>query len=86
MPPAATAELQPAPAGRRSVTISIPLAGASALLALGVALVIVLAAFIATGGLRLEPTTRVVIGVVLVSGAVCVAAAVRAPRTAAHPP
>ncbi len=85
MPPAATAELRPAPPGRRSVTVSIPVAGASGLLALGVAAVIVLAAFVATGGLRLEPTTRVVIGVVLVAGATCAAAAVRAPRTDAHP-
>src|SRR5687768_17208566 len=85
MPPAATAELRPAPAGRRSVTVSIPLAGASGLLALGVAIVIVLAAFVATGGLRLEPTTRVVIGVLLVAGAICATAAVRVPRSDAHP-
>src|SRR5688500_6428870 len=85
MSPAATAELRPAPQRRRSVTVSVPIAGASAILAGCVGAVVVLAAFVATGGLRLEPTTRVVIGVVLLAGAVCATAAVRAPRSDARP-
>jgi hypothetical protein len=70
---------------RRSIVIPLPAAGAAALLATGVALTLVLAAFIATGGLQLKPTTTVLIGFMLIGGASCAVATWRAPRSRAHP-
>ena len=52
---------RPAPAARPAAVV-VPRAGSGVALALGVALLLVLAAFVADGGLRLEPTTTVEIG------------------------
>ena len=81
----AAVDAGPAPERRRSVTIAIPLAGPSALIAGGTSFVLVLAAFVATGGLRVEPTTRILILLMLGGGALSAAAAVRAPRSEARP-
>ena len=55
-------------------TVTVPWAGPGAWLSLTVALVIVLSTFVARGGVRLEPTTTVEIGLML-AGAAAVAAA-----------
>ena len=50
----------------------------------GVALAIVLAAFVADGGLRLEPTTDVEIGFLLAGGALCAPRSCTPPRARAR--
>src|SRR4051794_22274187 len=72
-------------APRRTIAIEVPVAGIATTVAFGIGIVLVLAAFVGTGGLRLEPTTRVLIALTLIGGALCAAAAVRAPRTAEQP-
>src|SRR4051812_19138952 len=72
-------------APRRTIAVQVPLAGLAATIGGGIALVLLLSAFVGTGGLRLEPTTRVLIGLMLAGGALCAAAALRAPRTAEQP-
>src|SRR3954454_1750824 len=72
-------------APRRTIAIEVPIAGIATTVALGTGIVLVLAEFIGTGGLRLEPTTRVLMGLTLIGGGLCAAAAVRAPRTADQP-
>jgi tetratricopeptide (TPR) repeat protein len=72
-------------APRRTIAVQVPLAGLVTTIGGGIALVLVLSAFVGTGGLRLEPTTRVLIGLMLAGGALCAAAALRAPRTAEEP-
>ena len=75
----------PAAARARPAAVVVPRAGSGIALALGVALLLVLAAFVADGGLRLEPTTTVEVGFML-SGAACCAAALLHPRARALPP
>ena len=72
-------------APRRTIAIEVPVAGVATTVAFGIGIVLVLAAFVGTGGLRLEPTTRVWIGLTLIGGGLCAAAAIRAPRTAEQP-
>jgi tetratricopeptide (TPR) repeat protein len=72
-------------ADRRSVTIAIPAAPVHAAIAVGVALALVLAAAVATGGLQVERTTDVLIGFLLAGAALAAAAIVRRPRTVALP-
>jgi hypothetical protein len=62
-----------APYARRRA-VAVPRAGTGVVLSVGVALAIVLAAFVADGGLRLEPTTNVELGFLLAGGAACCAA------------
>ena len=81
----AAVDTRPAPPRRRAITVDIPLASVSAVIAAGTAAFIVLAAFVATGGLRVEPTTRILILEMLGGGALCVAAALRVPRSEARP-
>jgi hypothetical protein len=65
------------------VTIALPRTSpARALIAAGVAIVLVVASLVGTGGLRLEPTTNVLIAFMLGSAAVCSAAILAAPRRA----
>lgn len=70
---------------RRTITVPVPQIRTGGVLGGGIALVLVLAAFVATGGLRLEPTTRVLIGLMLGGAALVATAIVRAPRSAAGP-
>jgi hypothetical protein len=58
----------------RPAALSVPRAATGLALGGGIALLIVLAAFVADGGLRLEPTTNVEIGFILVGAATCCAA------------
>jgi hypothetical protein len=74
-----------APRRGRTVTIAVPASADRALIAAGVALTLVFASIVGTGGLRLEPTTHVLIAFLLGSAAVCAAAILRAPRAAAGP-
>jgi hypothetical protein len=69
----------------RSVTIPIPAIAAHALMAAGVAVALVLAAAVATGGLQLERTTDVLIGFMLAGAVLAAAALVARPRTAGAP-
>jgi hypothetical protein len=63
-------------------TVTVPWFGAGAWMSLSVALVIVLSAVVARGGVRLEPTTDVEIGLMLAgAGAVIAACVVRRPAT-----
>ena len=55
-------------------TVTIPWAGPGGWLSLSVAAVIVLATFVARGGVRLEPTTNTEIGLMLLGGSVVAAA------------
>ena len=66
------------------MALAVPRAATGVGICLGVALVIVLAAFVADGGLRLGPTTNVEIGFLLVGGATCSAALVH-PRSRTQP-
>jgi hypothetical protein len=68
----------------RSVTIALPRVAATPLIATGVALALILAAMIATGGLRLERTTDVLIGSMLSGAALCATALVRRSATPLH--
>jgi tetratricopeptide (TPR) repeat protein len=63
----------------RSVTIAIPDVAAAPAIAVGVALTLFLSAMVATGGLRLERTTDVLIGYMLAAAGLCAAALVRRP-------
>ncbi|MEA2279686.1 MAG: hypothetical protein QOK21_293 [Solirubrobacteraceae bacterium] len=63
----------------------MPRTGAWLAIVGGIALALVLAAFVATGGLQLERTTKVLIAYMLAGGALTAAALVRRPRTAATP-
>ena len=56
------------------MALAVPRAATGVAICAGVALVIVLAAFVADGGLRLEPTTDVEIGFLLAGGSLCCAA------------
>ncbi len=69
-----------APRRQHTRTVTIPWAGPGAWLSFSVALVIVLATFVARGGVRLEPTTNVEIGLMLLGGGVVAAACLFAPR------
>ena len=62
---ASSAEPRPRLRRPRTRTITVPWAGPGAWLSLSLALVIVLCAFVARGGVRLEPTTTVEIGLML---------------------
>jgi tetratricopeptide (TPR) repeat protein len=70
--------------GRR-VTIAIPWSLTHLAIAGGSCLALVLAAFVATGGLQLERTTKVLVGFMLVGAAVVAAGLVRRPRSEAAP-
>jgi tetratricopeptide (TPR) repeat protein len=70
---------------RRTVTIPVPDVSGTAGVATGVAIAIAAAAFAAAGGLRLERTTDVLIGMMLTGGALVATALLRRPRTAAAP-
>jgi hypothetical protein len=72
-------------APRRTIAIEVPVAGIATTVAFGIGIVLVLAAFVGTGGLQLEPSTRVWIGLTLIGGGLCATAAIRAPRTAEQP-
>jgi hypothetical protein len=65
--------------------VAVPRVGTAAAVGTGIAATLVLAAFVATGGLRLEPTTRVLIAVVLAGTVLVATAVVRAPRRIAGP-
>ena len=69
----------PGRARGRSVTIAIPDVAAGPAIAVGVALTLFLSAMVATGGLRLERTTDVLIGYMLAAAGLCAAALVRRP-------
>jgi hypothetical protein len=58
-------------------TVTVPWAGPGAWLSFAVALLIVLATFVARGGVRLEPTTLVEIGLMLAGATVVIAALLR---------
>ncbi len=76
--------VSPRPA-QRVITIAVPRATPNGVVAVGTGLVVALSAFVAGGGLRLGPTTRVLV-VLLLGGAILSAvAAIRAPRTREHP-
>ena len=61
-------------------TVTVPWAGPGAWLSGSVAVAILLATFVARGGVRLEPTTSVEIGLMLAGAGVVAAACVLAPR------
>jgi cytochrome c-type biogenesis protein CcmH/NrfG len=79
-PPAA----RPRPGGR-TITIALPDVAATPAIAAGAAVGLFVAAVVATGGLRLERTTDVLIGFMLAGAALAAAALLRRPRTAATP-
>jgi hypothetical protein len=68
----------------RSVTIALPGVAAGPAIASGVAVALLLSAVIATGGLRLERTTDVLIGYLLAAAGLCAAALVRRPGRPLH--
>src|SRR3954465_12577016 len=68
-----------APSRRRSVTIALPSVAAGPAIAVGVAVALFLSAMVATGGLRLERTTDVLIGYMLAAAGLCAAALIRRP-------
>ena len=70
---------------RRTITIPVPRVAGDAALAAGTALALVLAAFVAAGGLRLERTANVLIALMLAGAALVAAAVIRRPRTAEAP-
>jgi hypothetical protein len=70
---------------RRTITLPVPRIGTPAAVGTGVAATLVLAAFVATGGLRLEPTTRVLIALMLAGAGLVAVAVVRTPRRLAGP-
>jgi cytochrome c-type biogenesis protein CcmH/NrfG len=70
-------EPAPAPTRGRTLTIAVPGPGWRGAIAGGVALTLLLASLVATGGLQLERTTDVTIAFLLGSGALCVAAILR---------
>ncbi len=70
---------------RRTITIPVPRVAGDAALAAGTALALVLAAFVAAGGLRLERTANVLIALMLAGAALVAAAVIRRPRTADAP-
>ena len=72
-------------APRKTIAIEVPVAGIATTVAFGIGIVLVLAAFVGTGGLQLEPSTRVWMGLTLIGGGLCATAAIRAPRTAEQP-
>ena len=66
-----------APRRAHTRTVTVPWVGPGAWLSFSVALAIVLATFVARGGVRLEPTTSVEIGLMLASAAAVAAACLR---------
>src|SRR4051812_9601129 len=70
---------------RRTVTVAVPSIRAAPAIGAGVAAVLVFAAFVAKGGLRTEPTTQVLIVLMLVGGGLSAAAVARAPRSPDRP-
>jgi hypothetical protein len=75
----------PGPSRGRTVTIALPGTGAGPAIGAGVAIVLVVAAFVATGGLQLERTTKILIGFMLIGAALTAAALVWRPRSADAP-
>ena len=73
------------PQPRRTVTIPLPHLAGNAAVASLVALAVAAAAFVAAGGLRLERTTDVLIGMMLAGAGLVAAALVLRPRTADRP-
>src|SRR5215217_4604894 len=73
---------RPAP---RVITIQVPRTTSNGAVAVGIGLVVALSAFVAGGGLRLGPTTRVLVVLLLGGGVLAAVAAIRAPRTREHP-
>jgi tetratricopeptide (TPR) repeat protein len=66
------------------VTIALPRVAASPAIAVGVAVALFVSALVATGGLRLERTTDVLIGYMLAAAGLCAAALVRRPGRPLH--
>src|SRR4051812_41211778 len=80
----ADAETAPGRPRGRSVTIAMPEVAASPVIGVGVAVALLLSAIVATGGLRLERTTDVLIGYMLATAGLCAAALVRRPGRPLH--
>jgi hypothetical protein len=77
---AGTEQAPPVRPRRRTLTISVPGLASRPVIAAGVAIALVAASLVATGGLQLERTTNVLIAFMLVSAGVCGAAILRGPR------
>jgi hypothetical protein len=81
---ASRAEPQLAARRPHTRTVTVPWAGPGAWLSLSIALTIVLSTFVARGGVRLEPTTLVEIGLMLAGAGAAIAACLRRPSGRLH--